>query len=251
LIAGFVVIGPDPKEILVRGIGPSLIENGIDDPLLKPRLEIYNSASELIFSNEGWAENEDPDAIVAASQLVGAGGRNLHDDDTALLVELEQGLYTAIVRGQDNSTGVALVEAFEIEENFTRMINLSSRALVGTGADVVIPGFVVQGDLPSRVLIRAVGPSLENQGVAGFLANPQITVYDIAGTPIESNDGWLNLWDPSQITEASQLVGAFPLNEDSEDAAIIMDLEPGLYTVIASGENGTTGVALVELYAIP
>ena len=251
LIAGFVVIGPDPKEILVRGIGPSLVENGIDDPLLKPRLDIYNSASELIYSNEGWAENEDPDAIIAASQLVGAGGRNLHDDDTALLVELEQGLYTAIVSGQDSSTGVALVEAFEIEENFTRMINLSSRALVGTGADVVIPGFVVQGDLPSRVLIRAVGPSLENQGVAGFLANPQITVYDIAGTPIASNDGWLNLWDPSQITEASQLVGAFPLNGDSEDAAIIMDLEPGLYTVIASGENETTGVALVELYAIP
>jgi len=251
LIAGFVVIGPDPKEILVRGIGPSLVENGIDDPLLKPRLDIYNSASELIYSNEGWAENEDPDAIIAASQLVGAGGRNLHDDDTALLVELEQGLYTAIVSGQDNSTGVALVEAFEIEENFTRMINLSSRALVGTGADVVIPGFVVQGDLPSRVLIRAVGPSLENQGVAGFLANPQMTVYDIAGTPIASNDGWLNLWDPSQITEASQLVGAFPLNGDSEDAAIIMDLEPGLYTVIASGENETTGVALVELYAIP
>ena len=251
LIAGFGVIGPDPKEILVRGIGPSLVENGIDDPLLKPRLEIYNSASELIYSNEGWAENEDPDAIIAASQLVGAGGRNLHYDDTALLVELEQGLYTAIVSGQDNSTGVALVEAFEIEENFTRMINLSSRALVGTGADVVIPGFVVQGDLPSRVLIRAVGPGLDNQGVAGFLANPQITVYDIAGTPIASNDGWLNLWDPSQITEASQLVGAFPLNGDSEDAAIIMDLEPGLYTVIASGENETTGVALVELYAIP
>jgi hypothetical protein len=251
LIAGFVVIGPDPKEILVRGIGPSLVENGIDDPLLKPRLDIYNSASELIYSNEGWAENEDPDAIIAASQVVGAGGRNLHDDDTALLVELEQGLYTAIVSGQDNSTGVALVEAFEIEENFTRMINLSARALVGTGADVVIPGFVVQGDLPSRVLIRAVGPSLENQGVAGFLANPQITVFDIAGTPIASNDGWLNLWDPSQITEASQLVGAFPLNGGSEDAAIIMDLQPGLYTVIASGENETTGVALVELYAIP
>ena len=251
LIAGFVVIGPDPKEILVRGIGPSLVDNGIDDPLLKPRLEIYNAASELIYSNEGWADNEDPDAILAASQLVGAGGRNLHNDDTALLVELEQGLYTAIVRGQDDSTGVALVEAFEIEEDFTRMINLSSRALVGTGADVVIPGFVVQGDLPSRVLIRAVGPSLENQGIAGFLANPKITIYDISGTPIESNDGWQNLWDPTEITEASQLVGAFPLTENSEDAAIIMDLEPGLYTVVASGENGTTGVALVELYALP
>ena len=251
LIAGFVVIGPDPKEILIRGIGPSLIDNGIDDPLLKPRLEIYNAASELIYSNEGWATNEDPGAIIAASQLVGAGGRDLHDDDTALLVTLEQGLYTAIVRGQDNSTGVALVEAFEIEENFTRMINLSSRALVGTGADVVIPGFVVQGDLPSRVLIRAVGPGLANQGIAGFLANPIITIYDIAGTAVESNGGWHNLWDPSEITKASQLVGAFPLTENSEDAAIIIDLEPGLYTVVTSGENGTTGVALVELYALP
>jgi len=175
----------------------------------------------------------------------------LRDNDAALLVELEQGLYTAIVRGQNNTTGVALVEAFEIEENFTRMINLSSRAMVGTGADVVIPGFVVQGDLPSRVLIRAVGPSLEKQGIAGFLTNPQIRVYDITGSPIASNDGWQNLWDPSVITEASQLVGAFPLDEASEDAALIMDLEPGLYTVVTTGENGTTGVALVELYALP
>ena len=251
LIAGFVVIGPEPKEILVRGIGPSLVDNGIDDPLLKPRLEIYNAASEIIYSNEGWAENEDPDAILAASQLVGAGGRELHDDDTALLVELEQGLYTAIVRGQDDSTGVALVEAFEIEENFTRMINLSSRALVGTGTDVVIPGFVVQGDLPSRILIRAVGPSLAKQGVAGVLADPQFRVYDITGTPIAFNDGWQNLWDPSEIETASQLVGAFPLDDNSEDAAMIIDLEPGLYTVVTSGENGTTGVALVELYALP
>lgn len=251
LIAGFVVIGPNPKQILVRGIGPSLVDNGIEDPLLEPRLEIYNAASELIYSNEGWRENEDPDAILDASQSVGAGDRNLRDNDAALLVELEQGLYTAIVRGQNDTTGVALVEAFEIEENFTRMINLSSRAMVGTGADVVIPGFVVQGDLPSRVLIRAVGPSLEKQGIAGFLANPQIRVYDITGSPIASNDGWRNLWDPSQVTEAGQLVGAFPLDEGSEDAALIMDLEPGLYTVVTSGENGTTGVALVELYALP
>jgi len=251
LIAGFVVIGPDPKQILVRGIGPSLVDNGIEDPLLEPRLEIYNAASELIYSNEGWRENDDPDAILDASQRVGAGGSNLRDNDAALLVELEQGPYTAIVRGQNNTTGVALVEAFEIEENFTRMINLSSRAMVGTGADVVIPGFVVKGDLPSRVLIRAVGPSLEKQGIAGFLTNPQIRVYDITGSPIASNDGWQNLWDPSVITEASQLVGAFPLDEAREDAALIMDLEPGLYTVVTTGENGTTGVALVELYALP
>ena len=251
LIAGFVVAGPESKQILVRGIGPSLADNNIDDPLLKPRLEIYNSANELIYFNEGWKDSDDPDAILAASQSVGAGERNMRDDDTAALMELEQGLYTAIVRGQDGSTGVALVEAFEIEENFTRMINISCRALVGTGADVVIPGFVIEGDLPSRVLIRAVGPSLQQLGVAGFLANPQFRIYDIAGTPIAFNDGWRNLWDPSEITAASQLAGAFPLGENSEDAAMIIDLDPGLYTVVTSGENGTTGIALVELYAIP
>lgn len=251
LIAGFVVIGPDPKEVLLRGIGPSLANDSIEDPLLRPRLELYNGNNELIYSNDRWGDNTDPDAILAASQAVGAGSRVLDQNDTALLVELEEGLYTAIVRGQNDSTGVALVEAFEVEQNLTRMLNISARALVGTGTEVVIPGFVVEGDLPSRVLIRAVGPSLESRGVAGFLAHPQIRIFDINGTPIASNDGWQNLWDPSEIAEASELVGAFPFDEGSDDAAIIIDLEPGLYTVVTSGENLTTGVSLVEVYAVP
>ncbi len=251
LIAGFVVIGPDPKAVLIRGIGPSLANDSVDDPLMQPRLELYNSANELIYSNDKWGDNADPDAILAASQAVGAGSRVLDPNDTALLVELEQGLYTAIVRGQNGSTGVALVEAFEVEQNLTRMLNISARALVGTGTEVVIPGFVVQGDLPSRVLIRAVGPSLASSGVAGFLAHPEIRVHDVNGTAIAFNDGWQNLWDPSEIATASELVGAFPLDEGSDDAAMIIDLEPGLYTVVTTGENLTTGVALVEVYAIP
>ncbi len=251
LIAGFVVIGPDPKEILIRGIGPSLANDSVDDPLQQPRLELYNGANELIYSNDRWGDNLDPDAILTASQAVGAGARVLDPNDTALLVELEQGLYTAIVRGQNNSTGVALIEAFEVEQNLTRMLNISTRALVGTGSEVVIPGFVVVGDLPSRVLIRAVGPSLAGSGVAGVLAHPEIRVHDINGTPIAFNDGWQNLWDPSEITEASKLVGAFPLEDGSDDAAMIIELEPGLYTVVTRGENLTTGVALVEVYAVP
>lgn len=251
LITGFVVIGPDPKEVLIRGIGPSLANDGIEDPLLQPRLELYNSANELIYSNDAWGDNPDPDAILSASQVVGAGQRSLDANDTAMLVELEQGLYTAIVRGQDDTTGVALLEAFEVEQNLTRMLNISARALVGTGTEVVIPGFVVQGDIPSRVLIRAVGPTLANKGVAGILAHPQIRVHDINGTPIAYNDGWQNLWNPDEVAEASALVGAFPLDEGSDDAALILDLEPGLYTVVTTGENLTTGVALVEVYSIP
>ncbi len=252
LIAGFVINGPEAKQVLIRGIGPGLPQNLLPDYLRLPRLEIYDSGQNLIHSNDRWGDNADPDAILTAGAIVGAGnGLPPHADDTALLVDLDPGIYTAIVRSQDASTGIGLVEAFDVDAEFSRMINISARAFVGTGADVVIPGFVVEGDIPIRVLIRAVGPTLADQGVAGHLEFPAIEIFNSAQEVIASNDGWQNLWDPAEITSASALVGAFPLNEGSEDAALIMELQPGLYTVKASGENGTTGVALVEIYALP
>ncbi|MGK0241182.1 MAG: hypothetical protein ACI92G_004674, partial [Candidatus Pelagisphaera sp.] len=250
LIAGFVVIGPDPKQVLIRGIGPGLPESL--DRLLDPRLEIYNSSGEMIHFNDSWGENADPDSITQAMLETGAGaGDPMQPGDTALLVELEQGLYTAIVRSQDDTSGIALVEAFEVSENLTRFVNVSSRAFVGTGDEIVIPGFIVLGDLPSRVLIRAIGPGLEKKEVAGVLEFPEITVFNILREPIAHNDGWGNLWNPAEINEASALVNTEPLDEGSEDAAIILELEPGLYTVKVNGENDTTGVALVEVFAIP
>ena len=250
LIAGFVVIGPDPKQVLIRGIGPGLPESL--DRLLDPRLEIYNSSGEMIHFNDSWGENADPDSITQAMLETGAGaGDPMQPGDTALLVELEQGLYTAIVRSQDDTSGIALVEAFEVSENLTRFVNVSSRAFVGTGDEIVIPGFIVLGDLPSRVLIRAIGPGLEKKEVAGVLEFPEITVFNILREPIAHNDGWGNLWNPAEINEASALVNTQPLDEGSEDAAIILELEPGLYTVKVNGENDTTGVALVEVFAIP
>ncbi|MDE0769071.1 MAG: immunoglobulin domain-containing protein [Opitutaceae bacterium] len=250
LIAGFVVIGPDPKQILIRGIGPGLPESL--DRLQNPRLEIYNSSNEMIHFNDSWGENADPDTITQAMLETGAGGGDpMQPGDTALLVELEQGLYTAIVRSQDDTSGIALVEAFEVSENLTRFVNVSSRAFVGAGDEVVIPGFIVQGDLPSRVLIRAIGPGLEKQNVAGVLEFPEITVYNILREPIAHNDGWGNLWNPAEINEMSALVNTPLLDEGSEDAALILELDPGLYTVKVNGENNTTGVALVEIFAIP
>ena len=250
LIAGFVVIGPEPKQILIRGLGPGLPE-GLDR-LSNPRLEIYNGSGEMIHFNNSWGENENPGAITQASLETGAGGgKPLEAGDTALLVELEQGLYTAIVRSEDDTSGIALVEAFEVGENLTRLVNVSTRAFVGVSDEVVIPGFIVQGDLPTRVLIRAIGPGLIKQDVAGVLEFPEITVYDFFGEVIAQNDGWGNLWNPETINEASVLVGAQPIDEGSEDAALILDLEPGLYTVKVSGENQTSGVALIEVFAIP
>jgi len=252
LIAGFVVIGPDPKQILIRGVGPGLPENL--DRLMAPRLELYNGANELIYSNEGWNEDgNDPDVILAAALASGAGNpeQPFADGDTALLVELEEGLYTAIIRSQNETSGIALVDAFEVSGELSKMINVSARAYVGVGDEVVIPGFVVDGDLPSQVLIRAIGPGLTERGVAGALQFPEITVFDVHGNPIASNDGWGNLWDPATINEASEIVRTSLLEEGSEDAALILELDPGLYTVKTSGENDTTGVALVEVFAIP
>lgn len=251
LIAGFVVIGPEPKQILIRGIGPGLPDSL--ERLMAPRLELYNGANELIYSNEAWDIGNDPNEMLAAAIAVGAGDPQnpFSAGDTALLVELEQGLYTAIVSSQDGTSGIALVDAFEVSGELSKMINVSARAYVGVGAEVVIPGFVLDGDLPSQVLIRAIGPGLTERGVAGALQFPRIRVYDIAGNQIASNDGWGNLWDPSTISTASEIVGASPLSEGSEDAALVLDLDPGLYTVQASGEDNTTGVALIEVFAIP
>jgi hypothetical protein len=251
LIAGFVVIGPEPKQILIRGVGPGLPDSL--DRLMVPRLEVYDGANELIYSNNNWSDSNNSDEILEAARAVGAGNPEmpLAEGDTALLVELDQGLYTAIVRSQDETSGIALVDAFEVTGELTRMINVSARAYVGIGDEVVIPGFVVDGDLPSKVLIRAIGPGLVERNIAGVLEFPEITVFDSQRNPIAFNDGWGNLWDPATINDASALVNAPPLAEGSEDAALILELEPGLYTVKTAGENDTTGVALVEIFAIP
>lgn len=163
-------------------------------------------------------------------------------------IELDPGVYTAIISGDSNTTCIALVEVYEVGSNLSRLVNISSRAFVGRGSEIVIPGIVVVGDLPTEVLVRAVGPSLGEFGVSGVLENPMLEVLNFEGEVIASNDGWGGI---TSIIEASQSVGAFALDPGSQDAGIIISLGTGLYTLRISGEDGTTGVALVELCALP
>jgi len=202
----------------------------------------------LISENSGWAANADKVEIQVAAQTVGAFALPADSDDAVMLVELDPGVYTAIVSGEENTTGIALVEIYEVGANLSRLVNISSRAFVGTQSEVVIPGVVVIGDMPTDILVRAIGPSLEPFEIAGVLEHPVLEVLNSSGEIIATNHGWNGL---SSISEAAASVGAFAIDTESQDAAMIISLETGLYTLRISGEEGTTGVALVELYALP
>jgi hypothetical protein len=144
---------------------------------------------------------------------------------------------------------VALVEIYDLEPGNGKLGSLSARAWVGTGADVLIPGLAIDGNVPKRVLLRAAGPALQPFGVSDYLADPQLEVTTLAGASLATSDNWNS--NDVALTTASQSVGAFPFAPGSKDAALLIELPPGLYTVVVRGTNNTTGIALVETYELP
>ena len=155
------------------------------------------------------------------------------------------------VSGVGNSTGVALAEVYEVSSTGTRLINISTRAQVGTGGNILIPGFVISGSGTEQLLVRGDGPSLTQYNVTGVLAQPSLAVYNGGGTKIASNTGWGTSSNPSQIASAAAFVGAFPFASNSADCAQVVNLSPGAYTIQISGVGSTTGVSLAEVYEVP
>lgn len=247
LIAGFVIGGAEPKTVLVRGVGPSLSNLDVPGALEQPKL-VLHGANGIVSENTGWNVLPNKTEISNAAETVGAFALPENSEDAVMLLELDPGLYTAVLSGENDTTGIALVEVYEVAKSPSRLINISSRAHVGTGHNIVIPGLVALGDMPTRVLVRAIGPGLERHGLTGLLEHPILEVLNSNAEVIASNDGWSN---SAAIREASDLVRAFPLDDGSQDAALIIDLEPGLYTLRISGEEGATGLTLVEMYALP
>jgi len=255
-IAGFVVTGDQPKQILIRAAGPALSAFGIGSPLANPTLTLFNAAGTMIGSNSGW--NNDAN-VAAAGDKVGAFGFAANSKDAALLVTLQPGLYTAQVQSADHS-GTVLMEVYDVSATAAvptkQLINISTRGHVGTGDDVLIAGFSVSGNEKKKVLIRAVGPALTSFGVAGALSDPKITVYS-ANTVKAQNDNWgtpaagTTGSDAAAIASASTATGAFPFATGSADAAVIVDLDPGQYSAVVTGANNSTGSAMVEVYEIP
>ena len=172
--------------------------------------------------------------------------------DAATLVSLSPGSYTAHVTDVGSFGGLALAEVYDADSFSTAALltNFSLRTQVGSGASIPIAGFVVGGDLPSMVLIRGIGPALTPFGVSGALADPQLKIFNSAGNLIAANDNWGDI-DPTSLASTAQSVGAFALPAGSRDAALLLRLAPGAYTAQLSGVANTTGVGLIELYAVP
>lgn len=247
LISGTFINGGTGKNVLARGVGPELAHYNITGVLEDPVLEVYNSAQVQILSNDDW-----PSILAPVFTQVGAFALDSGSKSAAMVASLPANNgFTFTVKGRDDTTGVAIVEVYDALENSGRLANLSSRAVVGTGDNVLVPGFFVKGSGPITLLIRAVGPTLEqiDPSLTGVLQQPAIIlVKDGAG--LGWNHVWGNAHNAAFIKDVAPRVGAFALPDGSADSAMLVTVGPGLYSVVVSGVNNTSGVALVELYVV-
>lgn len=253
LIPGFVIAGPQPKRLLIRAAGPALSAFGVDGALADPLLTVLDQAGATVATNNDWDRADNLGDLIYVTTKVGAFAFPFGSRDAAALVTLSPGAYTVQARGANDSIGVALVEIYDAQDadNTSRLVNIAARAQVGAGADVLIPGIVVQGGAPRTLLLRAVGPGLSAFGVSGALGNPRLRLFR-GDQIVAENDDW-GLTPGAGATEiaaAAAAAGAFPLPTGSRDAALLVTLPPGAYTAQVSAADAGTGVAIVEVYEV-
>ena len=243
-IAGFVIGGSAPKPVLVRAAGPVLktlfgITGALDDPAIEVR---DTRTGAVVASNDDW----DP-SLASTFASVNAFAWPQGSKDAAVLATLPPGGYTAVVRGRNGATGIALVEVYDTDGG-SGLINISTRSVVGTGDSVQIGGFVLSGGAARTVVIRATGPTLHKSfSVSGALNDPVIELRSQGRSEvIATSDDWSSYLAPHFAS-----VGAFAWPTDSRDAAIVATLEPGVYSVVVRDKNAATGVALIEVYVEP
>lgn len=236
-IAGFVIGGSEPKKLLIRGLGPTLTQFNITGVMPNPTLKLYDGSGSLITTNDDWKSTQE--AAITATQLAPP-----NDLEAAILATLQPGAYTVIQADATGAPGVGLLEAYDLNPlASSRLLNLSTRGLVQTGTRALIAGCSVAAD-SNDVVVRALGPSLRALGVDNALADPVVTLYDSNANVIAANDNWK---DSQQ--SALESTGLQP--PDDLDAAILARLPRGNYTAIVTGKNGSAGIGLVEIYAVP
>lgn len=239
-IAGFFLFGGPPKNILIRGIGPSLAAAGISNTIPDPVLELHNSDGTLLVTNDNWKDTQE--------EVIAATGAAPNDErEAAMMLELQPVNYTAILKDKNNAGGVGLVEVYDLEqESSAKLSNLSTRGHVGLDDAVMIGGVIVGGTLAEsgRYVVRALGPSLAAAGVNNPLSDPVLDLYNGDGNKIASNDDWED-WSQQAEIKADNLA---PTN--SRESAMVLSLGPGNYTAIVRGAGSATGIGLVEIYYI-
>jgi len=241
LIGGFIIAGSTSKPVVLRGIGPSLQDDGQPIPgrLENPFLELHDSSGDLIASNDDWVNS------AQKQQIIDSDLEPSDDKESALLESLEPGAYTAILRSATDDTGIGVVELYDLAEPApANAVNIASRGTVQPGNGVMIGGFTVGGAKARRFVVRALGPSLSSPQIPNALADPHLTLHNSSGIKIGENEDW-------RTTQEQQIQSTGLAPKNDKEAAIVTIAVPGQYTAIVSGADGSSGVALVEVYQLP
>jgi hypothetical protein len=237
-IGGFIIQGTAPKHVLLRAIGPSV--SGLPGVLADPVLELHGPAGFTTVINNNWQDDSAQAALIQASGLAPTNSL-----EAAIDAVLNPGAYTGVVRGNGNTSGIGLVEAYDLSQVvLAKLVNISTRALVGTNNDVVIAGFILgHSSSTTRIVLRGLGGSLTLFGVPNALANPTLELRDNNGAILASNDDWQS--DPAQAAELTA-AGLAPTN--AQESGIAITLGPGQYTAVLAGQGSSTGVGVIEVY---
>jgi hypothetical protein len=237
LIAGLIVNGIELKHVIVRGLGPSLSSSNVPGVLGDPILELYDAAGQLIGSNDNWKDGQ-------KSEIEDSGLAPANDRESAVVATLAPGNYTAVLRGKDNTTGVGLVDAYDLAQGSrSHLANVSTRGFVSTGDNVMIGGFIVADNGGgTTVVVRALGPSLAAAGIPDAMTDPYLELRNADGGLIDFNDNYASAIQVEGIRDA-HLAPA-----DDRESTLYKSLPPGNYTAIVRGKNNAVGVALVEVY---
>jgi hypothetical protein len=239
-VGGFIVTGTLPKHVLVRAIGPSLTQVGVAGALADPMVELHGPGGFVTITNDNWRDNPVQEAAIIATGIPPPA--NL---EAAIDVTLNPGPYTAIVKGKDDTSGVALVEVYDLSQGVdSKLANLSTRAFAGASDNIVIAGFMLTGDGgDTGIVIRGLGPSLTAAGLPDALADPTLELRDGNGELRAANNDWRD-----NSLQAAELMssGLAPVNQLESGIALV--LPAGLYTALLAGRNNGTGVGLIEVY---
>jgi hypothetical protein len=240
LIGGFIMRGPSPKRLVIRGVGPS---TGLSGALADPVLELHNGAGATIASNDNWGD------AANKQELIDTGLAPASPNESAILTTVpsdpNNAFYTAIVRGANNATGIGLVEVYDVDSGpGSTLLNISTRGRVDVDPNALIGGFILGGTESKRILVRAIGPSLAAAGVPSPLSDPKLELRDSNGALLDSNDDWGLSPNQAEI----QASGLAPTNP--KESAVVRILSAAPYTAIVRGVNNTTGVGSVEVYQL-
>ena len=241
MIGGFIITGNDAKRVIVRGLGPSLEKFAVPNVVNDPILRLFGPTGSVIAINDNWQETQQPE--VEASGIPPTDSR-----ESAIVATLVPATYTASLAGMNNGSGVGLVEVYDLNSGATaKLANISTRGSVQTADNVMIGGFSLGGSStnPTRIVVRAIGPSLTQFGINNALSNPTLELFDNNGQRVAFNDNWTD--DQNQ---AAQLQALKIAPSQTAESAVVTTLPPGLYTAIVAGQGGGVGIGLIEVYAV-